>query len=83
MKGRHTLRLKELQLAVKELKMRLGEDDLRNVFFTGATADIARLGHIISRVDGTLGIGGVADGHLGRHGESVQCRKKYEKYGNG
>jgi hypothetical protein len=59
-----------LQLAVQKLKMRLGKDNLRNIFFAGgATANIAGLGHVISRVDGTLNIGGVADRHLGRHSE--------------
>jgi hypothetical protein len=38
------LRLEELELTVEELEMRLGEDDLRSVVVTGATANIARLG---------------------------------------
>lgn len=50
----HTLRLEELQLTVEELKVRLGEDNLRNVVVTRATAHIARLGVGISGVDAIL-----------------------------
>lgn len=41
------MRLKELELTVEELKMRLGEYNLRDVFFacTRASTDVARLSH--------------------------------------
>ena len=61
-RGLLTLRFEELQLSVEELQMRLCEDNLRDIFITGATG-VAR----ISRVEG-LDIGGVGNRHLGRHG---------------
>lgn len=60
-----TLGLEELKLAVEELKVRLGEDDFRNVFLAGtrASTDVARLSH---------GIAVVNDLHL--RGVDVLCR---------
>jgi hypothetical protein len=71
---KRTLRLKELQLAVEELKMRLGEDNLRDVVLTGARAstDIARLSHGIVRIN-ALHLRGVADGRLSRHCDVCVC----------
>lgn len=63
--NRLTLRFKKLQLSVKELQVRLGEDDFRHVVVAGAATDIARLGVAISRVNGLLR--GVVDGCLCRH----------------
>jgi Flp pilus assembly CpaF family ATPase len=62
---KHTLRLEELQLAIEELEMRLGEDNLRDIVVTGATtAHITRLGHGIPGVDAILQVGGIV---LARH----------------
>lgn len=60
-----TLWLEELQLSVEELQVRLGEDNLWQVFFTGAATDIARLGGVVSGVNGLLR--GVVKGSLRRH----------------
>jgi hypothetical protein len=60
-----TLGFEELKLAVQELKVRLGEDNFRNVFLAGtrASTDVARFSH---------GITVVNDLHLG--GVDVLCR---------
>ena len=60
-----TLRLEELQLSVEELQVRLGEDNLWQVVFTGAATDIARLGGGVSGINGLLR--GVVKGSLRRH----------------
>ena len=80
----HTLRFQKLKLTVEELQMRLGEDDLRNVVHTGATAHIARFSTRVSRVK-ALGIRRIGVMHLGRHsgrGEkrrgSLQVGRKYK-----
>jgi hypothetical protein len=73
------LRLKDLQLAVKELKVRLGENNLGDVVLAGARAstDIARLSHGIVRVN-TLHLRGVVDRRLSRHSDvCVRSMKKY------
>lgn len=63
------MRLEELELAVKELKVRLGEDNLGNIFFTGtrASTDIAGLSHVVTGIVG-LHLGGVGV-RLGGHDE--------------
>lgn len=63
-----TLGLKELQLAVEELKMGLGKNNLGDIFLARAraSANIARLSHSIVVVN-ALHLGGVVVGHLGRH----------------
>ena len=58
------MRLKELELTVEKLEMRLGENDLRSVVVTGATAHIARLGVGIPGVNAILQVDRVV---LGRH----------------
>jgi hypothetical protein len=79
------LRLKELQLSVQELQVRLGEDDLRQVVHAGATANVAGLSVAISRVS-YLDVGGVADRRLRRHRgrhfkDAIKRREKDTKRG--
>lgn len=56
-----------MQLAVEELKMGLGENNLGNIVLARArtSTDIARLSHVIVIVN-ALHLGRVV-GHLGRH----------------
>jgi len=71
-----TLWLKELKLAVEELKVRLGKDNLGHIFLAGtrSSTDVARLSHGIAVVN-DLHLRGVGVWHLRRHYVDTGCKQ--------